>query len=175
MRKLKVQMNFEGIQWDDDMVTFCIDNLKDVDNLLLGRVTAEAFIPYWKEVAENPDPNDINSKLGKPINDIPKVIFSNTLKSNKWSNATILNGDLTEGIRNLKNCKGKDILVYGGNSFVSSLVERGLVDEYYLLVNPLAIRGDEPILKFVNSNLPLRLKECRAFGCGTVLLVYTAL
>jgi len=56
MRKLKVQMNFEGINWDDDMVTFCIDNLKNVDSILFGRITAEGFIPYWKEVAENPDP-----------------------------------------------------------------------------------------------------------------------
>lgn len=173
MRKLKVQMNFEGIQWDDDMVIFCIDNLKNVDSILLGRVTAEGFIPYWKEVAENPDPNDINSRLGKPINDIPKVIFSNKLKSSEWNNTTIIKGDLKGEIKNLKEGHGKDILVYGGNSFVSSLVEHGLVDEYHLLVNPLAISSDEPILKFINSSLSLRLRESKPFGCGTVLLTYT--
>lgn len=172
VRKLKIQMNFEGIQWDDDMVTFCIDNLKNVDTLLLGRVTAEGFIPYWKDVAENPDPNDINSRLGKPINDIPKVVFSNKLKSSEWNNATIISGDLKEQIKSLKESEGKDILVYGGNSFVASLVENGLVDEYYLLVNPLAIGSDEPILKFINSSLPLQLRESRPFSSGTVLLTY---
>lgn len=172
VRKLKIQMNFEGIQWDDDMVTFCIDNLKNVDTLLLGRVTAEGFIPYWKDVAENPDPNDINSRLGKPINDIPKVVFSNKLKSSEWNNATIISGDLKEQIKSLKESEGKDILVYGGNSFVASLVESGLVDEYYLLVNPLAIGSDEPILKFINSSLPLQLRESRPFSSGTVLLTY---
>lgn len=173
MRKLKVQMNFEGIQWDDGMVSFCIDNLKNVDNILLGRVTAEGFIPYWKDVAENPDPHDINSNLGRPINDIPKAIFSNTIKSNKWSNTTIIKGNLKEQIKSFKEGNGKDILVYGGNSFVASLVGEGLVDEYYLLLNPLAIGRDEPILKFINSSLPLQLKECKPFECGTVLLVYT--
>lgn len=172
VRKLKIQMNFEGIQWDDDMVTFCIDNLTNVDTLLLGRVTAEGFIPYWKDVAENPDPNDINSRLGKPINDIPKVVFSNKLKSSEWNNATIISGDLKEQIKSLKESEGKDILVYGGNSFVASLVENGLVDEYYLLVNPLAIGSDEPILKFINSSLPLQLRESRPFSSGTVLLTY---
>lgn len=172
VRKLKIQMNFEGIQWDDDMVTFCIDNLTNVDTLLLGRVTAEGFIPYWKDVAENPDPNDINSRLGKPINDIPKVVFSNKLKSSEWNNATIISGDLKEQIKSLKESEGKDILVYGGNSFVASLVESGLVDEYYLLVNPLAIGSDEPILKFINSSLPLQLRESRPFSSGTVLLTY---
>lgn len=173
MRKLKVQMNFQGIRWDDDMVTFCIDNLKNVDNILLGRITAEAFIPYWKEVAENPDPNDINSRLGKPINDTPKVIYSNKLKSNKWSNSTFIKGNLQGEIKTLKENNGKDIIVYGGNSFVSSLVEHRLVDEYYLLVDPLAISSDEPVLKFINSSLSLQLKECKPFECGTVLLVYT--
>ena len=94
MRKLKVQMNFEGINWDDEMVTFCIDNLKNVDSILLGRITAEGFIPYWKDVAENPDPNDINSRIGKPINDTHKDIFSNTLKVNQWYNDTVISGDI---------------------------------------------------------------------------------
>ena len=174
MRKLKVQMNFEGIKWDDDMVTFCIDNLKNVDSILLGRITAEGFIPYWKEVAENPNPDDINSRIGKPINDTHKDIYSNTLKINEWENATIISGDISEEIKKLKENKGKDIIVYGGNTFVSSLVEHKLVDEYYLLVNPLAISSDEPILKFINTNLQLALKECKPFPCGTVLLHYSS-
>ena len=174
MRKLKVQMNFEGINWDDDMVTFCIDNLKNVDSILLGRITAEGFIPYWKEVAENPNPDDINSRIGKPINDTHKDIYSNTLKVNGWENATIISGDISEEIKKLKENKGKDIIVYGGNKFVSSLVGHKLVDEYYLLVNPLAISSDEPILKFINSNLQLTLKECKPFPCGTVLLHYSS-
>lgn len=174
MRKLKVQMNFEGINWDDDMVTFCIDNLKNVDSILLGRITAEGFIPYWKDIAGSPDPNDINSRIGKPINDIHKVIFSNTLKANQWDNATIISGDIAEAIKQLKENKGKDIIVYGGNKFVSSLIRHKLVDEYYLFVNPLAGNSDEPILKFINSNLQLTLKECKSFPCGTVLLHYSS-
>ena len=174
MRKLKVQMNFEGINWDDGMVTFCIDNLKNVDSILLGRITAEGFIPYWKDVSENPDPNDINSRIGKPINDTHKDIFSNTLKVNQWDNATIISGDIAEEIKKLKDNSGKDIIVYGGNKFVSSLIGHKLVDEYYLLVNPLAINSDEPILKFINSNLQLTLKKCQPFPCGTVLLQYAS-
>ena len=145
-----------------------------MDSILLGRITAEGFIPYWKDVAENPVPTDINSRIGKPINDIHKDIFSNTLMVNQWDNATIINGDIAGEIKKLKDNNGKDIIVYGGNKFVSSLVGHKLVDEYYLLVNPLAINSDEPILKFINSNLQLTLKECRPFPCGTVLLHYSS-
>jgi len=174
MRKLKLQMNFSGIDWDNDMVDFCIDNLKNVDSILLGRNTAEGFIPYWAEVAKNPDPHDIHSRLGKPLTDIPKIVFSNTLGGNQWNNTIIVKGDIAEEIKNLKENKGSDIIVYGGNSFVSSLVEHKLIDEYYLLVNPLAISSDDPILKFINTSLQLTLKECKPFPCGTVLLYYIA-
>jgi len=173
MRKLKLQMNFVGIDWDNEMVDFCIDNLKNVDSILLGRKTAEDFIPYWAAVAKNPDPNDINSRLGKPLTDIPKTVFSNTLGDSQWTNATIVRGDIAQEIKNLKENKGKDIIVYGGNTFVSSLVQRKLFDEYYLLVNPLAVSNDDPILKFINPSLRLTLLECKPFPCGTVLLRYS--
>jgi len=172
MRKLKLQMHFAGINWDNDMINFCIEDLESVDSILLGRKTAEGFIPYWTEVAEKSDPNDMNTGLGRPLTDIPKVVFSNTLKNNPWKNTTIIKGDFADEIKQFKKKGGKDIIVYGGHSFVSSLVAHKLIDEYYLLVNPLAISSDEPILKFINSSLPLTLKECKAFSCGTVLLCY---
>jgi dihydrofolate reductase len=173
MRKIKLQMNFAGINWDEEMINFCIDNLRDVDSILLGRITAEGFIPYWAEVAANPDPNDMNSRLGKPLADIPKIVFSSSLQTSNWDNATIINGDIAEEIKKLKKTAGKDIIVYGGNSFVSSLVKNELIDEFYLFVNPLGISNDEPILKFINSDLKLKLKDNKPFPSGTVLLYYT--
>jgi dihydrofolate reductase len=173
MRKLKLQMNFAGINWDEDMINFCIDNLSNVDTILLGRITAEGFIPYWAEVARNPDPNDMNSRLGKPLTEIAKVVFSNSLQTNNWDNTTIIKGDFAEAIKHLKEKARKDIIVYGGNSFVSSLVKNELIDEFYLFVNPLGISNDEPILKFVNSDLKLTLKDCKPFPSGTILLHYT--
>jgi len=174
VRRLKLQMNFAGIAWDSMMVDFCLDNLHDVDCILLGRKTAEGFIPYWAEVAKHTRPDDINARLGKPLTDIPKIVFSNKPVENQWENATILGGQLAEAIDKLKAVKGKDILVYGGNSFVASLVRHKLIDEYYLLVNPLGISGDEPILKFINKDLRLTLKKASAFPCGTVLLHYVS-
>jgi dihydrofolate reductase len=172
MRKLKLQMHFDGIDWDNDMVNFCVEDLKSVNSILLGRKTAEGFIPYWAEVAEKSDPNDINTPLGRPLTDIPKVVFSNKLKTNTLKNTTIIKGDFAGEIKSLKEREGKDIIVYGGHSFVSSLIEHKLIDEYYLFVNPLAVSKDEPVLKFINNSLQLTLKECKSFPCGTILLCY---
>ena len=166
-------MNFDGIEWDEEMISFSVNNLKNVDAILLGRKTAEGFIPYWADYAHNPKPKDMNNSLGKPLTDIPKIVFSNELKTNPWENATIISGDFEKEIKSLKKKAGKDIIVFGGLSFASSLVKHKLIDEYYFFVNPLAISSHEPILKFINSEVSLKLKDCKPFPSGTVLLHYT--
>jgi hypothetical protein len=89
MRKLKLQMNGPDFNWDDEVRSFCIGNLKNVDRILLGRTTAEGFIPYWARVASNPA--DPEFELGKRLTDIPKIVFSKKLKKPKWDNATCQN------------------------------------------------------------------------------------
>ncbi len=172
MRKLKLQMNIalDGT-WDKAMTNFSIDNLKNVDCIFLGRNTAEGFIPYWEKVAKNP--KDSLYKLGKPLNDIPKVVFSKKLKTSKWDNATIVKGNIAEEINALKRKKGRDIIVYGGDSFVSSLIRHGVIDEFYLLVNPVAIGSGQPIFNPLKNNSQLTLVKSKPFACGAVLLWYS--
>jgi dihydrofolate reductase len=83
-----------------------------------------------------------------------------------------MNGDIVKEINFLKKKKGKDILVYGGSSFVSSLIQRGLTDEFYFLLNPVAVGKGKAIFKSLKDNLNLTLNKNITFTCGTVLLCY---
>jgi len=171
MRKLKLQMTILlDDKWDVGMTKFSIDNLKNVDSILLGRKTAEGFIPYWREVASNT--RDDLYKLGKPLNDIPKVVFSKKLKTHKWDKVTLAKGDIVREITALKRKKGKDIIVYGGDSFVSSLIQHGLIDEYYLLVNPVSLGNGQSAFNPLQNSPRLALVKCKPFACGAVLLHY---
>jgi dihydrofolate reductase len=171
MRTLKLQMNILlDDKWDPGMTKFSMDNLKNVDCIFLGRNTAEGFIPDWADVASNP--KDDFYKLGKRLTEIPKVVFSKKLEGSKWDNATIVKGNMVQAVRTLKKKKGKDIIVYGGDSFVSSLIQHDLIDEFYLLVNPVAIGNGEPIFNPLRNNLELKLVKCKAFASGAVLLHY---
>ncbi len=180
MRKLKLQMHISldgfvattnseptNFKWDDGVRSYSIDNLKKADCLLIGRTTAEALIPAWAEIDANPKHADY--ELGKRITDIPKVIFSNNLKTNKWDNATILHGNFANEIKALKEKKGKDIIVYGGVTFASSLINEGLIDEYHLLLNPVALGNG---MKIFNGRTNLELEKSIQFACGIMLLVY---
>jgi dihydrofolate reductase len=182
MRKLKLQMQISldgkvtadkggtGFNWDNEVRTFSIANTEEVDYIILGRNTATGFIPHWASVAANPD--DPDYVLGKRLTDIPKIVFSNTLAKSQWSNTELAKGETVEEINRLKKQAGKDMLVYGGSSFVSFLIKEGLIDQYYLLVNPVAIGNGINIFQSLKSNLVLTLLESRQFSCGTVLLIY---
>ncbi|TCS85028.1 hypothetical protein EDD80_11511 [Anseongella ginsenosidimutans] len=79
MRKLKLQMNMAlGDKWDDEMTNLSLDNLVNVDNILLGRNTAEDFIPYWDNVAKNP--KDDFYTLGKLLSVSPRLFSPISLK-----------------------------------------------------------------------------------------------
>jgi dihydrofolate reductase len=172
MRKLKLQMNILlGNKWDSGMSDFSIDNLVDVDCILHGRKTGEGFIPYWNEVANNPA--DAEHQLGKRFAEIHNVIFSNTLRVSKWDNTTILNGDIAEEIKALKNKQGKDIMVYGGDSFVTSLMQHDLIDECYLLVDPAALGNGQQSFNPIQNDSGLTLVNSKPFACGTALLSYS--
>jgi dihydrofolate reductase len=184
MRKLKLQMQVSlddmvaaqtqrdrgHFTWDEEVRQYSIANAANVDCILLGRKTAAGFIPHWKSVADNP--KDADFEFGKLITGIPKVVFSRTLGKSEWPNATVANGEIADSVNQLKTQMGKDLLVYGGSSFVASLIEHNLVDEYHLLVNPVVLGSGVTIFAGLAEPLCLTLVKNRTFSCGTVLLCY---
>jgi dihydrofolate reductase len=184
MRRLKLQMQVSldlmvaaqtqrgpgHFNWDEEIRQYSIANATNADCILLGRKTAAGFIPHWKSVAANP--RDADFEFGKLITGIPKVVFSRTLQKSEWPNATVENDEIADSVNQLKRQTGKDLLAYGGSSFVASLIERNLIDEYHFLVNPIVLGSGVTIFTGLADTLRLNLVTNKAFSCGTVLLCY---
>ncbi len=112
-------------------------------------------------------------RLLKKMIETSKVVFTKTLNKSKWVNTDIATGDLTDEINKLKRQEGKDIIVYGGASFDSSLIKAGLIDEFHLFVNPAAIGYGMTIFKDLNGmQKKFTLIKSIVFDCGIVLLHY---
>ena len=160
----------KNFQWDHEVIKFCVDNLDNVDTILLGRNTAQDLIPFWDEVATDASHPDF--ALGKRISEIPKVVLSNTLTDHSWKNTTLISGNINHEIRKLKKSKGEAILVYGGASFASSLIQNHLVDEFYFLLNPFCLGKGVTIFQPKNDVELFTFIESTPFPCGTVMLNY---
>ena len=166
------EMDFMTWNWDDDLKQYVAGLFEPVDCIVLGRKLAEGFIPYWANVAANPDEPDYET--GKEFSNTHKIVFSKTLDKPEWKNTELAKGELVDEITKLKNEKGNDIIVYGGATFVSTLIKQGLIDEYHLFINPIAIGDGMTIFKDLVSKQRLKLVASTPFECGIVVLNYVS-
>ena len=145
-----------------------INHLTDTsDTILLGRKMTEGFIKYWEQVVTQQDSPEYD--FAQKMVGLPKIVFSKTVQHVEGKNVRVENGDLVEAVTQLKSRPGKDVIVYGGATFVSSLIEHGLIDEMYLFVNPVAIGNGMRIFK---GKKPLKLAASRAYPPGIVVNGY---
>jgi dihydrofolate reductase len=181
--RLQVQMSVDGciagpngeMDWmvgllDDKLLKYVSKITESVDTILLGRKMTDVFISFWLDMMNKPD--DPWNAFAKRMIEIPKVVFTKTLNKSKWINTDIATGDLIEEVSKIKSQNGRDIVVYGGSSFDSSLIKEKLIDEFYLFINPVAIGNGMTIFKDLNEIQKYSLIESKVFESGIVLLRY---
>jgi dihydrofolate reductase len=157
--------------WDDELKKYFNEIFESIDCILLSRKMAEGgFIDHWTAAAKEPD--DPRFEYAKKINATHKIVFTKKPDEPKWNNVDILGADLTGEINRLKNQRGKDIIVYGGATFVSSLIKARLIDEFQLFINPTILGNGLPIFEGLESMQDLALVESKSFDCGMAVLIY---
>ena len=129
----------------------------------MGRVTYEAMAGFW--------PTSTADYAG-PMNEIPKVVFSKTLTHADWPTTTIADGDLAEEVAKLKDQAGGDVVAYGGFTFAQALTRADLVDEYHLIIRPVALGSGEPMFRDLPAERRLELIEATSYPDGTIISVY---
>src|SRR6266581_1097810 len=182
MRNLKLQMQItvdgfvagpEGqLDWmrremDEKLLSFINQLTNSSDTILLGRKMTEGFIKYWEQVITQP--NSPEYSFGQKMVTIPKVVFSKTVTRVDGQNVRVENGPVVEAVNRLKGQGGKDIIVYGGATFVSSLIENKLIDELNLFINPVGIGKGRQVFA---SRTPLKLEASTAYASGIVVNTY---
>ena len=161
---LNGEMDWVTFNWGADIGKYVTEITEPVDCIVLGRKLAQGFIPHW---ASNPE-----LAGAAKINSSKKVVFTKTLDRSDWDNTVLARGDLVDEITQLKKQDGQDIIAYGGATFVSALIQQGLIDEFHLFINPAAIGNGLPIFTGLDHKQNLTLKKSLAFTCGIVVLCY---
>ena len=146
-----------------DVQAWKVASLERAGTHIMGRVTYEEMASYWP---------DATGQYAGFMNTVPKVVFSATLDAADWPDSRIARGDLAEEIGALKRQPGKVLIAWGGAAFAQSLSRLRLVDEYRLVILPVALGGGLPLFKDLPKPLRVNLTEARTFADGTAIHVY---
>jgi dihydrofolate reductase len=152
--------------FDSEAMTFVDQVYQRTDAFLFGRRTYELFAGYWgvREDLENPIVSALTTK--------PKYVASNTLTDPKWSDTSVVSGDVATAIGEPKAKPGGELQVHGSGTLVRWLLDNALVDEITLLVCPVVVGQGTQLLPDNGRDLALDLVESRAFPKGITLQVY---
>ncbi len=140
------------------------------DALLLGRLTYEGLSAAYPAMSTGDSgvPNDFIERM----NSIPKFVASTTLQETTW-NATVIDGDVASFVADLKQLPGGDIVKYGNGPLDVTLMRHGLIDEFHLLITPVAIGRGQHMFEDIDTAPSLNLADVTRFSNGVVILIYT--
>ena len=147
---------------------YAVEGLKSGGTLLFGRVTYEMMASYW------PTPAAIKNTpiMAEGMNNADKIVFSRTLKKVEWKNTQLVKDNIVGEMKKLKQMPGKDMTLLGSGSIMTQFAEEGLIDEYQIMVDPVALGAGTPIFRGLKHKLDLKLTMTRTFKSGVVLLCY---
>ena len=153
--------------FDDLSMSWVVETLTAAGGFLLGRRTYEGFAAHWPNASEE------EQVVAEPLNTKPKYVASRTLTEPlAWQNSTVLQGDVAEAVAALKQEDGGDLLVIGSTQLVQTLIERDLVDEFRVMIDPLVVGGGKRIFRDDGVLRPLRLVDSKVTTTGAIVATY---
>lgn len=164
------EMNW--IKLDETLFDFVGTMTDKADTALYGRVTYEMMQSYWPNAGEKPNATKHDKEHSAWYNNVSKVVLSTTMQANERDNTQVIADHLSENISILKKQEGKNILIFGSPRASQSLLKEGLIDEFWLFINPIILGEGIPLFKGFTEICNLKLIGSKTFACGVIALHY---
>jgi dihydrofolate reductase len=166
----KGEMNW--IKVDEEIFDHIGKRISETDMALYGRATYEMMEGYWPTAGDEPDASKHDIEHSAWYKNAQKVVLSKTMKDTGLANTQIINDNLSARINEIKQKGDKDILLFGSPTATHSLIQLGLIDGYWLFVNPIILGQGIPLFVDIKEKINLKLLSTRQFTKGVTALDY---
>ncbi|MEB2776780.1 dihydrofolate reductase family protein [Algoriphagus sp. D3-2-R+10] len=167
-----LQGELDWIIIEDEIFDFVDTMTAKADAALYGRATYEIMQNYWPNAGKQPNASKHDKTHSAWYSNVTKVVLSKTMSEKGLDNTTVIGDQLADNITKLKKQDGKNILIFGSPSASHSLLSQGLIDEFWLFVNPVLLGQGIPLFKGATEMTKLKLIESKTFSCGVIALHY---
>jgi dihydrofolate reductase len=163
----------DWIRVDEEIFDHVGKRISESDTALYGRVTYQMMENYWPTAGDEPTASKHDIEHSKWYKDARKIVLSKTMKEAGLANTQIIKDNLSDRINEIKQEKGKDILLFGSPTATHSLIQLNLIDGYWLFVNPIILGQGIPLFVDIKNKVKLKLLTIRQFTSGVAALDYT--
>lgn len=164
------EMNW--IKVDQEIFDHVEKRIKLGDTAIYGRVTYNMMESYWPTAADKPNATKHDVEHSKWYSKVHKIVLSKTLKEPHLPNTTVISDNLAEKINEVRQHTGEDILLFGSPTATHALMNEGLIDGYWLFVNPIVLGEGIPLFVGAKEKTKLKLISTRQFTSGVIELNY---
>lgn len=162
----------DWIKVDQELFDHVGKRISEGDTALYGRVTYEMMENYWPTAADKPKATKHDIEHSKWYSKVQKIVLSKTMKGRSLNNTRIISENLSEAINELRQGTGADILLFGSPTATHSLMQKDLIDGYWLFVNPVILGRGIPLFEGIKDKTKLKLLTTRQFTSGVTELNY---
>ena len=162
----------DWIKVDEEIFDYVGKRISESDTALYGRVTYQMMENYWPTAGDEPGASKHDIEHSKWYKKAHKVVLSKTMKNASLANTTIISDNLADRINEIKQQAGKEIPLFGSPTATHSLIQLGLIDGYWLFVNPIILGKGIPLFAGIKDKIKLQLLTTRQFTSGVTELNY---
>jgi dihydrofolate reductase len=166
--------DFDELVQSPENLDFVCSLTDTADAVLAGRTSFQMLDSYWPTAHQNPDASPGEIKYSNWYNKAEKIVLSKSLTEKKSGDVTVLSENIEDGLLQIKNKKGKDILLFGSPSVYKALTKLNLIDEYWMIKYPVLLGQGIPLFDYTNK-LKLKCLSSKQFAKGEIAIHYKVL
>lgn len=153
---------------DPEWNTFVQGNAKGESEMIFGRTTFDMMASFWP----TPAAMQMMPVVAEAMNKSPKIVFSSSMEKASWNNTRVIKGDIVAEVRSLKHQSGPGLVIFGSGTIVAQLAPHGLIDEFQLVLCPVALGKGRSMFEGIKDKMQLKQTSTRTFANGNVFLCY---
>ncbi len=163
-----------GLDWipyNEELEAYAEEVVAEVGSPVYGRTTYRMMEGYWPSVLNEPNASKHDLEHAQWLQDVKKIVISGTMDKTEWNNTMLIKDNIAEQMKSLKEQSGKNLVIFGSPGAAKTLLELGLIDEFWLTICPVVLGGGKTVFEGCEK-IKLKLLSSRTFKSGVIATRY---